>query len=86
MGGGDCKDTAILLGSIIYAMSSEYGPQFWHINSENSTDPQDIHHVIVSAETDECSALIETTSANNMSPYEEINKFSVDIEPVNSHY
>lgn len=80
LGGGDCEDSAILLGSLLYAMSEDYEPEFWYIDAENPTDPQTINHVIVSAEIDDGSLLIETTS-DTMSPFDEVNGFSVTIEP-----
>lgn len=83
MGGGDCEDSAILLGSIIYAMSPDYDVTFWYIDADNPTDPQDINHVVLSASTEDGTIIIETTS-NTMRPWGEISGFSVPIAPTQS--
>lgn len=80
MGGGDCEDSAILLGSIIYSMPTDYDVKFWYMDADNPTDPQTINHVVLSVETEEGPIIIETTS-DTMRPWDEINGFSVTVEP-----
>lgn len=84
MGGGDCEDSAILLGSILYSMPDDLNPKFWYIDADNPTSPQKINHVIVSAETNDEAYLIETTSTQEMLPYDSVEGFSVEIEPTNT--
>lgn len=80
MGGGDCEDSAILLGSILYAMPVDYNTAFWYIDADYPTDPQQINHVVLSVELDDGPMIIETTS-DRMRPWESINGFRVPIEP-----
>lgn len=80
MGGGDCEDSAILLGSILYSMPTDYDVTFWYIDADNPTDPETINHVVLSAETEDGPMIIETTS-DRMTPWDEINGFSVRVEP-----
>jgi hypothetical protein len=81
MGGGDCEDSAILLGSILYSMAPEWDVKFWYIDAESPTDPRNINHVILSVDTERGERLIETTSNTAMTPYDEVNGFSVEISP-----
>jgi hypothetical protein len=81
MGGGDCEDSAILLGSILYSMAPEWDVTFWYIDAENPTDPRNINHVILSVDTERGERLIETTSNTAMTPFDEVNGFSVEISP-----
>lgn len=81
MGGGDCEDSAILLGSVLYSMPADLEPKFWFIDIDNPTDPEDINHVILSADIEGNPVLIETTSSSDMNPYNQVNGFSVEIEP-----
>jgi len=78
LGGGDCEDSAILLGSMLHAMPADFNPKFWYIDIDNPTEPQNINHVIVSAEPDGIMYPIETTGGQ-MLPYDEVNGFAVDI-------
>jgi hypothetical protein len=80
LGGGDCEDSAILLASILYAMPTDLDTKFWYIDIDNPVDPQNINHVIVGAEGDGGTHLIETTGGQ-MQPYEEVDGFAVDVSP-----
>lgn len=80
MGGGDCEDSAILLGSLLYSMPADWVVSFWYIDIDNPTDPENINHVILSVETEQGATLIETTS-DRMRPYDQVNGFSIEIEP-----
>jgi transglutaminase-like putative cysteine protease len=80
LGGGDCEDSAILLASILYAMPTDLNTKFMYIDIDNPVDPHNINHVIVSAETDEGTYLIETTG-NQMQPYDKVDGFAVDVSP-----
>lgn len=83
MGGGDCEDSAILLGSLLYSMPIDFGVTFWYIDANNPTNPREINHVILSANTKAEPLMIETTS-DEMTPYGEVRGFSVEIEPTNT--
>lgn len=80
MGGGDCEDSAILLASLLYSIPTDFGVTFWYIDANNPTNPQNINHVILGADTESGPLFIETTS-NEMTPYDEVQGFSVEIEP-----
>ena len=83
LGGGDCEDSAILLGSLIYAMPRNYNVSFWFIDIDHPTDPENINHVVLGVDVDDTQGFIETTS-DTMSPWNKISGFSVPIEPTES--
>lgn len=78
-GGGDCEDSCIILGSILYNMPS-ITPSFWFIDADNPKEIQEINHVIIGVETSQGEYLIETTSSDTMLPYNEVEGFQVKIE------
>lgn len=80
MGGGDCEDSAILLGSIIYDMPTNYNSKLWYIDADNPQNPESINHVLLGVEAENSNLIIETTS-NEMLPFNSVNGFSVPIEP-----
>lgn len=79
-GGGDCEDSCILLGSILYSMPGSITPYFWHMDIDNPREPREINHVIIGAKTDEKEYLINTTS-ETMLPYDEVVGFSTKVSP-----
>jgi hypothetical protein len=80
MGGGDCEDSVILLGSILYSMPTDLETTFVFMDIDNPTNPQDINHVALSAELEDSSIIIETTSPDNMFPYDQVEGFFVELE------
>lgn len=79
-GGGDCEDSCILLGSILYNMPG-ITPSFWWMDADNPMDPQEINHVVIGVETNSGEYIIETTSSNTMLPYNGVSGFSAEISP-----
>ena len=81
MGGGDCEDSVILLGSILYSMPTDLETTFVFMDIDNPSNPQGINHVALSVELEGGSMIIETTSSNNMRPHDQVEGFFVEIEP-----
>ncbi|MFA5382934.1 MAG: hypothetical protein WC356_07220, partial [Candidatus Micrarchaeia archaeon] len=80
--GGDCKDSSILIASILKSMNSEWNVSLVYIDTNNLEDPKDLNHVIVYIDTGNYSTYIETTSNEIINPYyeKEINGFYFEIK------
>lgn len=70
-GGGDCEDTAILFASMLDAAPIDWSIELVYMDMDNPTNPLTMNHVIVYIDTGDQSYLVETTSKNNMTPFEE---------------
>lgn len=80
MGGGDCEDTTVLLASILAAMPADWTVEIVYMDIDNPTDPQTINHTVIWVETDSVSTFLETTSNQEMRPYERVNGFFQGVE------
>ena len=80
--GGDCKDSSILIASILKSMNSEWNVSLVYIDTNNLEDPKDLNHVIVYIDTGNYSTYIETISNEIINPYyeKEINGFYFEIK------
>lgn len=85
MGGGDCEDSAILLGSILYAMPTDWDIEFVFMDIDNPTNPQNINHVLIGVDTSDGYELIETTSDTTMTAFDKVNGFFVKVEPTGDY-
>ncbi|MCA9478247.1 MAG: hypothetical protein KC535_03820 [Nanoarchaeota archaeon] len=79
LGSGDCEDSAILFASMIEAAQTGWKVSFLYMDSDHITQPFKFNHVIVSINTGTEVFFIETTSKDEMSPYETVEGFSVEI-------
>ncbi len=68
-GGGDCKDTSILLASMLKAANTGWDIELVYLDANNPTDPQTVNHMIVYVNTGSAKYFIETTEPYNMLPY-----------------
>lgn len=80
MGGGDCEDTAILAASMLEAMPADWDVQLVYMDSNNPQDPENINHALIYVDTGEYQTFMETTSNYEMSPYEKVDGYYVDVE------
>jgi hypothetical protein len=78
-GGGDCEDLAILFASIIKSADLGWKISFIYMDRKNPTDPQTVNHLVVLIETGNEKYIIETTNKNNMTPYEEVVGWHLEI-------
>ena len=78
-GGGDCEDVAVLTLSILRAMSSSWTVQLVYMDSNNLTDFQNLNHVTVFVDTGTYKTFVESTQGNNMSLFQIVDGFYVDV-------
>lgn len=81
-GEGDCEDTSILAASMLKAMPENWNVSLVTMDSDNPASPEELNHVIVYVETGEYSTFIETTSSEEMNPYQEIEGFYEEVNPL----
>jgi hypothetical protein len=67
--GGDCKDTSVLLASMLKAAPAGYKVSLIYLDINNPTKPMAMNHMIVYVEYGQYTHLIETTSKTVMEPY-----------------
>ncbi len=78
-GGGDCEDVAILTASILKAMSSSWTVELVYMDSDSPASYKTINHVSVFVDTGTYKTFIESTQNVNMSPYQSVDGFYVEI-------
>jgi len=78
-GGGDCEDVAVLTASILRAMSSSWTVQLVYMDLDNPTDFKNLNHVAVFVDTGTYKAFVESTQGSNMSPFQSVDGFYVDV-------
>jgi len=79
--GGDCEDSCILLASIIEAMPTNWTTKFVYMDLDNPGNPQNINHLALFVDMGELAGTVETTSAQEMAPFEDLSGFPVKVDP-----
>jgi hypothetical protein len=62
-------------------MSPDWDISLWYLDADSPRDPQNINHVMIGVSTESAETLVETTSHTNMTPFDQIEGFSVEVEP-----
>ena len=79
--GGDCEDSCVLLASIIEAMPTNWTTKFVYMDLDNPSNPQNINHLALFVDMGESAGTVETTSAQEMAPFEDLSGFPVKVDP-----
>lgn len=79
--GGDCEDSCILLASVIEAMPNNWTTKFVYMDLDNPSNPQNINHLALLVDMGELAGTVETTSAQEMFPFNDLRGFPVEVDP-----
>jgi len=70
--GGDCKNTTILVASLLKSAHPEWIVDIVYLDADNPENPKTINHTVVYVDTGNYKTFIETTSKNQINPYTNI--------------
>jgi len=88
-GRGSCRDTAVLMGSLLTAGNNQarYGMtiEFIYLDANNIENPKNVNHIILYVKfKDGTNRLIETTAKENVDIYKGVRGWSFDITKIDT--